>query len=79
MHNLIILTSKDRDALLKIRKGETKFGEHIKLLSNFSSIYDAINDLDVDYVIFGIPESIGVYANLGKTGTQKAWNAALKA
>ena len=78
MQNLVLFTSKDRDKLLKARKGESKFGEHIQLISNLTSIYDDILDLDVDYVIFGISEDIGVYANYGKTGTYRAWEATLK-
>ncbi|MEF3078958.1 formimidoylglutamase [Winogradskyella poriferorum] len=78
MQNLILFTSKDRDTLLKLRKGESKFGEHIQLISNLTNIYDDIKSLDVDYVIFGISEDIGVYANYGKTGTYKAWEATVK-
>ncbi|WP_299367215.1 formimidoylglutamase [Winogradskyella sp.] len=78
MQNLVLFTSKDRDTLLKTRKGESKFGEHVRLLSNLTNIYDDINNLDVDYVIFGITEDIGVYANYGKTGTYKAWGATIK-
>lgn len=78
MQNLILFTLKDRDTLLKARKGESKFGEHIQLLPNLSNIYDNIVNLDVDYVIFGIKEDIGVYANYGKTGTYMAWEATLK-
>ncbi|NNE31647.1 MAG: formimidoylglutamase [Winogradskyella sp.] len=78
MKNLVLFTSKDRDTLLKARKGESKFGEHIQLIPNLTSIYDDILNLDVDYVIFGISESIGIYANHGKTGASKAWQAAIK-
>ncbi|MFP4845985.1 formimidoylglutamase [Winogradskyella sp. PE311] len=78
MNNLVLFTLKDRDTLLKARKGESKFGEHIQLLPNLTNIYDAIVNLDVDYVIFGIAEDIGVYANYGKTGTYKAWEATIK-
>ena len=78
MQNLVLFTSKDRDTLLKLRKGESKFGEHIQLISNLTNIYDDIKSLDVDYVIFGISEDIGVYANYGKTGTYKAWEATVK-
>ena len=78
MKNLILFTSKDRDTIVNVRKGESKFGEHIQLLPNLTSIYDDILDLDVDYVIFGISEDIGVYANHGITGTYKAWEATLK-
>ncbi|GAB4163712.1 MAG: formimidoylglutamase [Winogradskyella sp.] len=78
MQNLTVFTSKDRDTLLKPRKGESKFGEHIQLISNLTTIYDDIVNLDVDYVIFGVCEDIGVYANYGKTGTYKAWEATIK-
>ncbi|APY07274.1 arginase [Winogradskyella sp. J14-2] len=78
MQNLVLFTSKDHEKLLKLRKGESKFGEHIQLISNLTNIYDDIVNLDVDYVIFGIVEDIGVYANYGKTGTYKAWEATLK-
>lgn len=77
MENLVLFTSKDRDKLLKARKGETKFGEHIQFVSNLTNIYDDIVTLDVDYIIFGLAEDIGVYANYGKTGTYKAWEATL--
>lgn len=78
MQNLVLFTLKDRDKLLKTRKGESKFGEHIQLLLNLNSIYDDIVDLDVDYVLLGISEDIGVYANYGKRGTYKAWEATIK-
>lgn len=78
MQNLKLFTSKDLNSFLKTRKGETKFGEDVQLLNNLINIYDDISPLDVDYVIFGISEDIGVTANYGKTGTYKAWNATVK-
>jgi len=78
MENLVLFTSKARDTLLKPRKGESKFGEHIQLLPNLNNIYDDIIDLDVDYVLFGIKEDIGIYANHGNTGAHKAWDAVIK-
>ena len=78
MHHLTVLTSKDRDTLLKPRKGESKFGEHIQLITDFNNIYDSILNLDVDYVIFGVSEDVGIYANHGKTGAYRAWQATLK-
>lgn len=78
MQNFILFTEKEKQILLKKRKGESKFGEHIQLLPNLNNIYDDIVNLDVDYVVFGIKEDIGVYGNLGNTGTNKAWDATLK-
>lgn len=78
MQHLTLFTEKEKQQLLKKRKGETKFGEHIQLIPNLTNIYDDIVNLDVDYVIFGIKEDIGVSANFGQTGTYKAWEATLK-
>ncbi|MCC1484164.1 formimidoylglutamase [Winogradskyella immobilis] len=78
MQNLILFTDNDRDTQLTVRKGESKFGEHVQLINNLTNIYDDIVNLDVDYVIFGVSEDIGVYANYGKTGTYKAWEATIK-
>lgn len=78
MQNLILFTHNDRDTIIKARKGESKFGEHLQLIPNLTNIYDSIVSLDVDYVIFGIKEDIGIYANYGNTGAYKAWDATLK-
>lgn len=78
MQHLNLFTEKERKRLLNKRKGESKFGEHVQLIPNLTSIYDSINSLDVDYVIFGVSEDIGVAANHGKTGTYKAWNVVIK-
>ncbi|MDO1500696.1 formimidoylglutamase [Winogradskyella maritima] len=78
MKHLQLFSKKHRDSLLNKRKGETKFGERLTLLGNITNIYDALKDLDVEYVIFGISESIGVFANHGKSGTEDTWEATIK-
>jgi len=78
MQNLIPFKSDNLNALIKTRKGETKFGEHVQLFNDLTFIYDDIMRLDVDYVIFGISEDIGIYANYGKTGAYNAWNTTIK-
>ncbi|WP_299130826.1 formimidoylglutamase [uncultured Winogradskyella sp.] len=78
MKNLVLFTSKDRDSLTKVRNRESKFGEHIQLIPNLTTTYDDIVNLDVDYVLFGIKEDIGIYANQGITGAYNAWQATIK-
>ena len=78
MDKLVLFKTHDLDVLLKKRANESKFGEHIKLISNSTNIYESLTTLDVDYVVIGIPEDIGVFANYGHRGTAKAWNATLK-
>jgi len=78
MKNLVLFDQSQRDSLLNRRKGESKFGEHVQLLSNFNDIYEQLLKLDVTHVLFGISEDLGVFANHGKTGTSSAWNTAIK-
>ncbi|MEO8773742.1 MAG: formimidoylglutamase [Gelidibacter sp.] len=78
MDKIVLFKTQDLDTLLIKRANESKFGEHIQLISNSTNIYDSLTTLDVDYVIFGIPEDVGVFANYGNRGTARAWNATLK-
>lgn len=71
-------TSSDLKSLLNKRSKESKFGEHVSLLSDFSNIYEQLSKLDVRYVVFGIKEDVGVFANLGNTGTSEAWSTTIK-
>lgn len=78
MEHLKPFTTSELKSILKKRPKETKFGEHILLLPNFNDIYEQLLKLDVTYVIFGIKEDVGVFANLGNTGASKAWDATVK-
>ena len=78
MDKLVLFKTHDLDTLLIKRANESKFGEHIQLLSNSTNIYDSLSNLDVDYVIVGIPEDVGVFANYGVRGAARAWTATLK-
>ena len=60
---------------LSLRKGETKLGEKIQFLG----ASEEVSKSNAKFVIFGIPEDIGVRANYGKPGTSTAWNAFLSA
>ncbi|MDD7887628.1 formimidoylglutamase [Flavivirga sp. 57AJ16] len=78
MDKLVVFKNSLRNKLLNKRLGESKFGEYTKILTSISNIYEQLKNLDVVYVIIGLPEDIGVLANHGNTGTSKAWNATLK-
>ncbi|WP_445736974.1 formimidoylglutamase [Mariniflexile sp.] len=78
MDKLVLFNTSALNGLLNKRLGESKFGEHIQILSSISNIYGQLLNLDVTHVIIGLPEDVGVYANYGKTGTSKAWDATLK-
>ena len=78
MDNLILFDKSTLKALLIERAGETKFGEHVQLLTNVCNIYEQLKNLDVEFVIFGIPEDVGVIANHGKPGALNTWEATIK-
>lgn len=78
MDKLVLFNESNLNSLIKKRPGESKFGEQIRIIPQHTDIYEQLKNLDVQYVIFGIPEDVGVFANLGKTGTSNAWNACLK-
>lgn len=78
MDKLVLFNNTIRNKLLNKRPGESKFGEHVKMLTTISSIYEQLKNLDVTHVIIGVPEDVGVFANYGKPGTSKAWEATLK-
>lgn len=78
MQKLILFKPSDKKKIVKPRVGESKFGEHVKLLNNSFNIYEQLLELDVDYVIFGVPEDIGVFANLGNIGASSAYNGVIK-
>ncbi|RZJ80958.1 MAG: arginase [Flavobacterium sp.] len=74
MDSFKIYTQSDVLALTNQRAGEVKLGEKNLTVSNL----DEIEKSKAKFVILGIPEDIGVRANLGIAGTKTAWQAALK-
>jgi len=72
-------SKQDILSLVKLRRFETKLGERVQTLSDPNEITDSISALAAKYVIFGIPEDIGVQANYGIGGTSTAWTSFLQA
>jgi len=60
-------------SLTRKRSGETKLGECVQTLSAGS----ALKDSSAKFVLLGLPEDIGVRANLGRGGAHTAWQPAL--
>jgi len=59
-------------SLTHLRKYETKLGE-IVLCNGSLDFEKAISETKAKYILFGIPEDIGVKANLGKGGANTCW------
>lgn len=78
MENITILTPIELAKITSHRSGEIKFGEKIITIPKDVDVYDFISNCEAKFVLFGIPEDIGVKANLGRTGAASAYESALK-
>lgn len=78
MENIKLLTIKDLAEITNHRSGEVKFGEKVLTVPVGENAINFMTSCDANFVIFGIPEDIGVKANLGRTGTASAYESALK-
>ena len=78
MDKLVLFNTEQLKSLLNKRPNESKFGEHVTVLPTVSNIYEQLKNLDVEFVIIGLPEDVGVYANYGKPGTSTAYKATIK-
>lgn len=68
-----IYSKQDVLSLVRLRRFETRLGERVQLLSDPNEVAQSIKGLSAKYVVFGIPEDIGVQANYGVGGTSTAW------
>jgi formiminoglutamase len=66
-------SKQDILSLVKLRRFETKLGERVQTLSEPNEMAESIKGLKATYVVFGIPEDIGVQANYGTGGTSTGW------
>lgn len=64
---------RDVLSLTRIRRYETKLGERIQVLANHQTLEESLLQSSAAYVLLGIPEDIGVKANMGIGGADSAW------
>jgi formiminoglutamase len=78
MQHLKVYNKKDILSVTKIRQFETKLGERVLVADNASAVATSVEKTPAEYIVFGIPEDIGVKANGGQGGTTTAWAPFLK-
>lgn len=78
MENITLLSQSELAKITNHRSGEIKFGEKIITVPKDADVTDFISSCDAKFVLLGIPEDIGVRANLGRPGTASAYENALK-
>lgn len=66
-------------AVTRLRAGEVRIGEKVRTLnlSHAENWADALADSPARYVLLGLPEDVGVRANMGRGGAYSAWQPAL--
>lgn len=78
MEKLVPFTINDLAKITNHRSGEIKFGEKMITVPKDAVPLEFLKTCDAKYVLFGIPEDIGVRANYGRPGTASAWDSAIK-
>lgn len=78
MEKLIPITITDLGKITNHRCGEIKFGEKMITIPKGVDRIEFLKNSEAKFVLFGIPEDIGVRANFGRPGAALAWDSALK-
>ena len=78
MEKLIVFTVNDLAKITNHRSGEIKFGEKMLTIPKETDPISFLKTCEAKYVLFGIPEDIGVRANFGRPGAASAWDSAIK-
>lgn len=78
MEKLVPFTINDLAKITNHRSGEIKFGEKMITVPKDAVPLEFLKTCEAKYVLFGIPEDIGVRANYGRPGAASAWDSAIK-
>lgn len=73
MKHFKFYSKKDVLSLTKIRRYETRIGERVQHLKEGADWPEGLQQSSAKYVLVGIPEDIGVKANLGTGGADTNW------
>ncbi len=73
MKHLKVYSRQDILFLTRTRKFETKLGEMIQVIGDKTDLHESISTSEAKYILFGIPEDIGIRANHGTGGADSAW------
>ena len=78
MEKIIPFTTNDLAKITNHRSGEIKFGEKMITVPKETDMIEFLKTCEAKYVLFGIPEDIGIRANFGRPGAASAWDSAIK-
>jgi formiminoglutamase len=73
MPHLKIYDKKNVLSLTRLRKFETKLGERIQVITGSNDLENRLKESTAKFVLFGVPEDLGVKGNLGLGGADTLW------
>ena len=73
MSHFNFYNKKEVLSLTRIRRFETKLGERIGVIDDPAELEISLQQSSAKYVLLGIPENIGIKANMGIGGADFAW------
>jgi formiminoglutamase len=79
MEKLHLFTQKDLNKITNHQSGEIKFGEKMLVIPPQTDWLNYVAQCEAQYIIIGIPEDVGVMANIGRQGTSSCWDSAIQA
>ncbi len=79
MSHFKFYNKQDILSITRVRRFETKLGERLQVIAHPQELEASLQQSSAAFVLVGIPEDIGVKANMGIGGTDSAWLAFLNA
>lgn len=73
MKHFKVYTRQDVLSYTKVRRFVTRVGERIYIVTDKNELTESIANTSAPYILFGIPEDIGIKANEGIGGADTAW------
>lgn len=73
MKHFQVYSRQDVLSLTKVRRFETKLGERLQVITDKTDLHESLAGSSAEYILFGIPEDIGIHANYGLGGADSAW------
>lgn len=77
MTKINLSETKELRSLMRSRKGEERLAARVTLISENTSFESQLNAFKGKFIVIGIPEDIGVRANLGRGGANTAFIPAM--
>ena len=79
MKHFKFYNKQDILSLTKLRRFETKLGERLRFVADPIQFEELLQSTPAKYILFGVPEDIGVKANSGVGGADTVWLPFLQA